>query len=361
MKANVKQIWMLIIGIGLLVIIVCSIILVVFFPKFVHQASGEQNEAKTEFFAMDTYMTITAYGQNSEKALSDAKNKLTKLERLWSVTNPESDIYAVNHSNGAPVNVSEETVELLSFALHMAEETDGALEPTIYPVLAAWGFTTEENRVPSDSEIGELLQNVGYKRIRLENTNVQLERGMMLDMGSVGKGYAGDLTIQLLKDAGITSALLDLGGNIQALGSRPDGSLWRLGLRDPFSDSTLGVLEMSDQAVVTSGAYERYFIGEDGTKYGHIIDPVTGYPAESGLASVTVIAQEGRLCDALSTALYVMGRSRAIDYWQKHHNFEMILVTENGEICLTDGIADSFTLDSYHSNMKVQTIESHNN
>ena len=119
-----------------------------------------------------------------------------------------------------------------------------------------------------------------------------------------------------------------------------------------------GFLEISNQAVVTFGAYERYFIGEDGTRYGHIIDPATGYPVESGLASATVIADEGRLCDALSTSLYVMGRLRAINYWRRHQNFEMILITEDGEIYLTDGIVDSFTLDSCHSNMKAHVIES---
>ena len=200
--------------------------------------------------------------------------------------------------------------------MQIAEETDGALEPTIYPVLTAWGFITEENRVPSDAEITELLKNVGYERIRQEDTTVQLNSGMMLDLGAVGKEYAGDFAAQVLKDSGITSALLDLGGNIQAVGTKPDGSPWRLGLCDPFSDGKLGVLEISNQAVVTSADYERYFIGEDGIRYGHIIDPATGYPAESGLASATVIAEEGQLCDALSTSLYVMGAERAIEYWR---------------------------------------------
>lgn len=357
MKPKVKRIWMLIAGIGLLALIACSVILLVFFPGLVHPGSGEQSEAATEIFAMDTYITMTAYGRDAENALAEAEDKLTELEQLWSVTEPDSDIYAVNHSNGTPVSVNEETVELLSFALQMAEETDGALEPTIYPVLTAWGFTTEENRVPSDTEIGELLQNVGYERIRLEDTTVQLDSGMMLDLGSVGKGYAGDLAAQVLKNHGITSALLDLGGNIQTIGSKSDGSPWRLGLRDPFSDGTLGVLEISNQAVVTSGAYERYFIGEDGTRYGHIIDPDTGYPAESGLASATVIAKEGRLCDALSTSLYVMGTDRAIEYWRQHQNFDMILITEDGEIYLTSGIADSFALNSYYGNMAVHVIQ----
>lgn len=328
MRRKLRRILMILAGIYVMILIAASVIIILFFPEMLPSGADAQSEATTEIFAMDTYITMTAYGRDAETALSEAEDKLIDLEQLWSVTDPDSDIYAVNHSDGRPVNISEETAELLSFALQMAEETDGALEPTIYPVLTAWGFTTEENRVPSDAEITELLKNVGYERIRMEDTTVQLGSGMMLD----------------------------LGGNVQAVGTKPDGSPWRLGLRDPFSDGTLGVLEISNQAVVTSGAYERYFIGEDGTRYGHIIDPATGYPAESGLASATVIAEEGRLCDALSTSLYVMGRSRAIEYWQQHQNFDMILITEDGEIYLTDGVADRFTLDSYHSNMTVHVI-----
>lgn len=357
MRKKSKRLLMIAAGVYLLILIVSSLIILVFLPELLPSASKTQSEATKEVFAMDTYITMTAYGQNAETALSNAEDKLIELEQLWSVTDPDSDIYTVNHSDGQPVSVSEETAELLSFALQMAEETGGALEPTIYPVLTAWGFTTEENRVPSNAEITELLKNVGYGRVRLEGTTVRLDKDMMLDLGSVGKGYAGDLAAQVLKDHGITSALLDLGGNIQAVGTKSDGSPWRLGLRDPFSDGTLGVLEISNQAVVTSGAYERYFIGEDGTRYGHIIDPATGYPAESGLASTTVIADEGRLCDALSTSLYVMGVDRAIDYWRQHQNFDMILITEDGEIYLTDGVADCFTLDSYHSNMAVHVIQ----
>lgn len=344
------------VGAYILVAALCLIGGCLLFAKFKCSRDASSNEITTELFAMDTYITMTAYGRDAETALSEAEDRLIELEQLWSVTDPDSDIYAVNHSDGQPVSVDEETAELLSFALQIAEETDSALEPTIYPVLTAWGFTTKENHVPSDDEIAELLKNVGYERIQQEDTTVQLERGMMLDLGSVGKGYAGNLAAQMLKDNGITSALLDLGGNIQAVGTKPDGSPWRLGLRDPFSDGTLGVLEISNQAVVTSGAYERYFIGEDETRYGHIIDPATGYPAESGLASATVIAEDGRLCDALSTSLYVMGAKRAIEYWRQHQNFDMILITEDGEIYLTDGVADRFTLDSYHSNMTVHVI-----
>ena len=318
----------------------------------------DDGKAYTEsFFAMDTYMTFTAYGGNAETALAQAENKIAELEGLWSVTDTGSDIYAVNHSGGQPVAVHKETEELISFALDMAEKTEGALEPTIYPVLRAWGFTTGENRVPSEKEISELLESVGYGRVRRDKGTISLEAGSMLDMGAVGKGYAGDEAVQVLRDSGITSALLDIGGNIQAIGSKPDGSSWRVGLKDPFSGGVLGVIRITDEAVVTSGSYERYFIGEDGKRYGHIIDPATGYPAENGLASVSIIAGEGKLCDALSTSLFVMGLEDAEDYWRQHQDFDMILVMEDGNIYVTPGIEDRFSLQSGYADMTVNVME----
>ncbi len=317
---------------------------------------SQTTEKKESFFAMDTYITFTAYGEHTESALSQAKDKITALEQLWSVTDEYSEIYAVNHANGQPVTVNKDTADILAFTLDMARKTDGALEPTIYPVLRAWGFTTGENRIPTDDEIKELLSQVGYGKVMQNGNTVQLPCGMMLDLGAVGKGYAGDVIAELLRENGITSALLDIGGNIQVIGAKPDGSDWRLGIRDPFGEGNVGVLTVRDVAVVTSGSYERYFIGEDGRRYGHIIDPSTGCPAESGLASVAIIAKEGKLCDALSTSLFIMGLDKAIDYWRQNSGFEMILITESGEIHLTEGIEDIFVLDSYHSNMKVHVI-----
>ncbi len=306
---------------------------------------------------MDTYMTFTAYGTDAEPAVLAAQDKIRELEELWSVTDKNSDVYAVNHSSGQTVTVDWKTAELLSFALDMAEETNGALEPTIYPVLTAWGFTTGENRVPAETELAELLEKVGYDKVELNNDQIQMEPGGMIDLGAVGKGYAGDEAAQILRERGITAALLDIGGNIQAIGTKPDGSDWRVGLKDPFSGGVLGIIQVSDVAVVTSGNYERFFIGEDGKVYGHVIDPATGHPVENGIASVSVIASEGKLCDALSTALFVMGLENAQDYWRQRRNYEMILIMEDGDIYLTEGIRDSFSLNSEYRNMKINVID----
>lgn len=320
-------------------------------------AQEEQQEpAQTDFFAMDTYMTFTAYGDDAERAISRAENEIRKPEAEWSVTDEGSEIWKVNHSGGQPVTVSDDTAQILQFALHMAEETDGALEPTIYPVLTAWGFTTDENRVPGEEELKSLLEKTGYEKVELDGNVITLPQGMELDLGAVGKGYAGDLAAELVKEEGVTSALLDIGGNVQAVGSRPDGSDWRLGLRNPFGEGNVGVLSASDCAVVTSGNYERYFVCEDGQVYGHIIDPETGRPVDNGLASVTIIAEEGKTGDALSTSMFVKGLELAEDYWRAHRNFDMIIITEGGEIYLTEGAEKCFELSGSFGNMEMHVI-----
>lgn len=321
-------------------------------------APKESAGTKTEFFGMNTYITFTVYDGPAEEALEKARARMTELEKKWSVTDTGSEIYQVNHSEGEPVTVSDETAELVACALDLAERTEGALEPTIYPVLTAWGFTTEENRVPDEEELSGLLDLVDYRRVKLNGNQVRVPEGMELDLGAVGKGYAGDLITELLKESGVTSAILDLGGNIQTIGSRPDGGNWRLGIRSPYGEGAVGVLSVSgDCAVVTSGNYERYFVGEDGKEYGHIIDPATGYPAENELASVTIITEEGRLADALSTSMLVKGLEGAEEYWRKYQDFEMIAITDDGEIYLTEGIEDRFSLSGSFAGMRLETIE----
>lgn len=309
-------------------------------------AESEPIRTERSLFAMNTYMTFTAYGENAQAALDESETRIKTWEYLWSVTDEESEIYKANHSAGQTVSVSQETAALVSFALEMAEKTGGALDPTIYPVLTAWGFTTDSKQIPTSGQIAALLQNVGYSHIRLENTNLTVPEGMELDLGAVGKGYTADLVTAVLKKQGVESAIISLGGNIQAVGSRPDGSDWRVGIRAPWEEGSLGVLEISDAAAVTSGGYENYFEGEDGNIYWHILDPSTGYPADSGLQSITIIGKEGRLCDALSTALFVMGPEKAEAYWRENGGFEMLLVTDKKEIILTEGIAAQFSLNA---------------
>ncbi len=292
------------------------------------------------FFAMDTVMTLRLYEGGDENTLDQAEARVRELEGLWSVTDGTSEISTLNHDGSA--ELSPETAELLGAALDMCRRTDGALDISTYPVLRAWGFTTGEYSVPGGEAIAALLPLVDYGRVALEAGAAALPPGMEIDLGSVAKGYTGDALAALLKQGGAASALLDLGGNIQAVGSKPDGSPWRVAIRNPAGEGNVGVVEVVDQAVVTSGGYERYF-EEDGVRYWHIIDPKTGAPARSGLASVTVVGESGLLCDGLSTALFVMGREGALEHWRQHRDFEAVLVSEDGSVTITAGLEGRFT------------------
>ena len=302
----------------------------------------EANESSSvDLLAMDTVMRVTAYGKHREAA-ELAREKITALEALLSVTNESSEIYAANHAQGAPVELSPDTAALLSRALELCDSTGGVLDVTIYPVVRAWGFTTDRFRVPGAEELSALLERVDYKQVALDGNTLTLPEGVELDLGAVAKGYTGDCVAALLRGEGVESALLELGGNIQAVGSKPGGSPWRVAVTDPNGGGFAGVVEIVNKAVVTSGGYERYF-EQDGETYWHIIDPATGRPARSGLLSVTIIAEEGVKCDALSTALFVMGPEKAADYWRENGGFDCILLSDDGRIILTEGIEDSFT------------------
>lgn len=287
------------------------------------------------FFAMDTVMVLRLYQGGGETLLDAAEERVRELEALLSVTDEASEVYALNHSGRA--RLSPDTAQLLAGALALCARTDGALDISVYPVLRAWGFTTGEYAVPSQDEIAALLPLVDYTKVALEENRAALPPGMEIDLGSVAKGYAGDVLAVFLQENGVSSALLDLGGNIQAVGGRPDGSPWRIGVRNPAGDGNVGIVAAQGKAVVTSGGYERYF-EEDGTRYWHILDPGTGAPARSGLASVTVVGDSGLLCDALSTALFVMGRDGAVDFWRDNClelRFGLVLVEEDGTITYT--------------------------
>ena len=335
---------------GLLAVFICL-------TGCVRGQDTNQSKHTTRLFAMGTYMTFTGYGKDAESALSRAAERVKELEALWSATDENSEIYKVNHSKGSPVTVSSETGELLRFTLDIAEQTGGALDPTIYPLMDTCGFVNGEYHIPAEQELASLLQGMSFEKVALRENTITLPEGVQLDLGAVGKGCAGAELSKLLKSQGITSALLDIGGNIQMIGARPDGAKWRLGIKHPLSEGTLGTVEAEDCAVVTSGKYERYFTGEDGRLYWHILDPTTGKPADSGLASVTIIAKDGKLCDALSTAVFVMGLEEGTEYWRSRDDFEMLLMTQQGEVYLTEGIEQDFTMNDSLSNKEVHVIE----
>ncbi len=317
------------------------------FSFFSCEASSLNNKSDIlTFQAMDTFMSIKSYGKNARKSNLLAKNEIEKLEKIISVTNPQSEVYKINNSDALSIPVSEETASIIDFSLKTAELTDGAFNPFLYPITKAWGFTTKEYKVPPATTLASLLPLTDYKAAKLSDGSLKLKAGMQLDFGGIGKGWAGDKALKALRESGIKSAILDLGGNIQLLGAKPDGSDWNIGLRNPFENETSPVisLKLSDCAVITSGGYERFFTGDDGKKYIHIFDSKTGLPVNNRLVSVTIIAKEGKTGDALSTALFVMGKEAAVDFWKKSDNFEMIIICEDKSILYTKPLSDKLSL-----------------
>lgn len=292
-------------------------------------------EATQELFAMDTYMSIRTYGAQAEAAAEAAVTEILRLEALWSVGDPDSEI--ARHNAGENVDFSEDTAGLLQRAEEYRTLTEGAFDINVYPLMEAWGFTTGEYRVPSEEEIQRLMTE------REEDA---------IDLGGIAKGYTSGRIMEIFQKYGITSGMVSLGGNVQVYGAKPDGSDWRVGIENP--DETLGqlagsdcvgVLTIKDLAVITSGGYERYF-EEAGERYHHILDPFTGYPADSGLISVTIVSPDGSLADALSTALFVMGREKALKLWREHKtSFDAVLIGADGSITVTGGLKNAFSSD----------------
>lgn len=306
-----------------------------------------------QFPAMDTFMSLSTWGEHAGTALDAAQREIGRLEGLLSVTERSSDLARLN--TGRSDTVSDDTAELIAFALDMAKRTGGAVDPTVYPAVRAWGFTAQAYRVPTQAELDALLPLIGWQSVSLDGKTVRLPAGTQLDLGSVAKGWAGDRILALWRELGVTGGILRLGGNVQTLGSKPDGSPWVVGVRDPDGGGVLATLSVRDLAVVTSGSYERFF-ERDGQLYHHIIDPSTGRPADSGLVSVTVVGESGAFCDALSTALFVMGVQRASEFWRAGRDFDAVFIGTDGRVTITEGLRDSFKLTGEFSEREVQVI-----
>ena len=312
-------------------------------------------------FAMDTVMNFTLYGEKKQ-AVDTVKPLLaggvSALEKILSATEEGSDIARLNRRGAG--GVGAETAEVLAKALELCEATGGALDITAYPAVKAWGFTQEEHRVPSPAELEALAEKIDYAAVKLEGGAVSLPEGVEMDLGAVAKGWAGDLLAEVVRANGISSALLDLGqSTITAVGAKPDGSPWRVGVVDPARPGAcFAVVELEDMAMGTSGGYQRYF-EQDGEIYWHILDPDTAAPARSGLASVTVASPSAFLCDGLSTALFVMGLEEGAQFWRDHPelDFEAVFVTEDGEIYRTAGLEGRFSLAEGYEDREVVVLE----
>ena len=307
-------------------------------------AAGDTAASTRYLTAMDTVMTLTAYGQNRDRALEEAVAEIQRLDSLLSIGSDSSDISRLNREKTAVL--SPDAASLLESALDLARDTQGVFDPTVYPLVKLWGFYDKDYHVPSRQELSQALALVDYREVSLgEDGQASLGPGQQIDLGGIGKGYTSQRVTELLRQAGITSAMVSLGGNVQCLGAKPDGSPWNIGIRDPFGEELYAAVRVTDKAVITSGGYERYFEDpETGIIYRHILDPRTGFPAEKGLSSVSIVTSDGTLGDGLSTALYIMGLEEATRYWQAHREaFEAVFIADDGILYATEGLRGSLT------------------
>ena len=296
-----------------------------------------------DIFAMDTYMNLKAYGTDADKALSEAEERILTLEKELSVTSDGSDIYKLNNASGEAVDICDDAAFLIEQSKKFSEKTLGCLDITVYPMLRKWGFTTGEYSLPDKKRLSELLQYVGSDKIHINGNTVQLPENVQVDLGAVTKGYTGDEVIEIFRSYNIRSGIISLGGNVQTLGTKTDGTDWKVAVRDPFkTDTDMCILEIADKAVITSGNYERFFIGEDGKRYCHIIDPKDGFPADNGFVSVTVIGENGLTCDALSTAVFVAGEDGASEIIKSFPGYDFVIVSDKEKVYYTEGLTGHF-------------------
>ena len=307
-----------------------------------YSRQSHAREYSKQLFAMDTVMSFTAYGERGEEAVEAAVQEVERLDALLSTGSAESEVSRINASGEG--DLSEDTEKILSEGLTIWKQTGGLFDVTIYPLMQLWGFPTGNYHVPTEEELKQTMSLVDSSEVILDGNHVTLGEKQKMDLGGIAKGYTSNRIMEIFQEYGVTSAMVSLGGNVQTLGKKPDGTDWQVGIQNPdnVQGDLLGAVAVQDQAVITSGGYERYF-EENGQTYIHILDPRTGCPAESGLASVTIVSSNGMLADALSTSLYIMGLDEAEAYWRIYADeFDMILMTDDGTVYVTEGIRDRF-------------------
>lgn len=302
---------------------------------------------------LGTVINVRLYGKTSQEKLDNAAkaalDRARELEQIFSATSDTSELSYVNQNaaNG-PVEVSPELYTVLERSLYFAELTGGAFDPTLGKLINLWGIGTDHARVPNISEITPLAEQKNYENVILDEarqTVMFTTEGFSLDLGGIAKGYAADEMKKLLvEDYGITSAVLNLGGNIITIGQRYDGQPWTLGIADPQnpqdSDHPAVLLKVEGKTFVTSGDYQRYFTGDDGQRYHHILDGATGYPARTGLSSVTIITDCSMDADAWSTAAFVLGEEKATGLLKTMDGVEAVFISADETVTATEGIRD---------------------
>lgn len=303
---------------------------------------SNSSEVEDQAFLMDTLVQMKAYGENAEIAVEESMNRIAEIENLMSKTVEESDIYKLNNNPKKEIEISQDSREVLKKSLYYAELTEGDFDPTIGALVSLWGIGSRDAAVPQETEIEQALNDVGYRNLKINNNSAKISQtGVKIDLGGIAKGYAAEEVKKIVKKHGVKNAFINLGGNVLVIGSKVDGSAWKIGIQDPREGrgNVMAIIDAVDKTIVTSGNYERYF-EENGKLYHHILDPKTGYPAENNLLSVSIISKNSFDADALSTAVYVMGLERGMNFIEKLAEVDVMIITESLNVYLSSGLEE---------------------
>lgn len=304
-------------------------------------SSSSQEYSKTGTY-FDTIITLTVYNKEDAQLLDDCFEMAEHYEDIFSRTIETSDISRINDADGAYVTVDPETIELLEAGLKYCELSDGKFDITIGGLSDLWDFQNNTGEIPDEEDIRNALSHVDYHNVKItENQAALTDPEAELDLGGIAKGYIADKMKAYLTEHGVESGMINLGGNVLVIGSKPDGNDYQIGIEKPFAERnvSLAAISISDKTVVSSGIYERYF-EKDGKIYHHILDTSTGYPLENNLYSVTIICDKSTDGDALSTTCFALGLDKGMELIESLENTEAVFITSDMEIYKTSGIGN---------------------
>ena len=316
---------------------------------FLLAGCGEAKEYRQSVSAMDTVIAVTAYGSKAESGIKAAESAILAIDAAVNPDNDTSTVYALNHANGNQVTISGQVADMLNSAKLVYDQTEGAYDLTVYPLLELWGFTNEKYYVPSADEDFQALSKLCMDKIQITSFptsgtySVILPDYGSLSFASCARGCASKYAIDALRKNGVVSGIVSCSGNVQTLGQKPDGSNWTVGIVDPSNTSGyLGTVSVGEIAISTSAPYQDYMPANP--NYHHLFSTKTGYPTNNGILSLTVLCEDGTMADCLATAMYVSGKSAALNYWKTYGGFEMIIIDDSYNILCTSGLIEQFSL-----------------
>lgn len=322
-----------------------TLFIIILFSIFLNGCQIEKKEAQAvtdNTFMMDTFIQMKAYGAEAREVIDASFKRMQEIEDEMSVSIKTSQIYKINSHPQKEIKIKKDTFKVIQKALAYAKLTEGKFDPSIRPLVELWGVDTENAHIPSNSEINKARKLVNYKEIKIDESKktVRLtKKGMKLDLGAIAKGYAADEVRKIIESKGVESAYVNLGGNVLVIGSKPDGSAWKVGIQNPrlSKSGVIASIEVRDKTIVTSGNYERYF-KENGIIYHHIIDPTTGRPARTGIISTSIITRNSFDADALSTSVFILGPKKGLKLIESMPDVETMIITTNLNIILSSGL-----------------------